>query len=72
MTKGAGSKDAALAMAYKLLDAAQDRWRMLNGAEEAWYHPATTTAARLPAPRASAACPPATPNQSASLRYPPV
>ena len=33
VTKGAGSKDAALAMAYKLLDAAQDRWRMLNGAE---------------------------------------
>src|SRR3954463_6403094 len=33
VTKGAGSKKAALAMAYKLLDAAQDRWRMLNGAE---------------------------------------
>jgi putative transposase len=33
VTKGAGSKDAALAMAYKLLDAAQDRWRPLNGAE---------------------------------------
>ncbi len=33
VTKGAGSKDAALAMAYKLLDAAQDRWRMINGAE---------------------------------------
>jgi transposase-like protein len=33
VTKGAGSKDAALAMAYKLLDAAQDRWRMFNGAE---------------------------------------
>jgi hypothetical protein len=29
----AGSKDAALAIAYKLLDAAQDRWRMFNGAE---------------------------------------
>jgi putative transposase len=33
VTKGAGSKDAALAMAYKLLDAAQDRWRAFNGAE---------------------------------------
>jgi len=33
VTKGAGSKEAALAMAYKLLDAAQDRWRMINGAE---------------------------------------
>jgi hypothetical protein len=32
-TKGAGSKDAAFAMPYKLLDAAQDRWRMINGAE---------------------------------------
>ena len=32
VTKGAGSKDAALAMAYKLLDAAQDRWRLFNGA----------------------------------------
>jgi putative transposase len=33
VTKGAGSKAAALAMAYKLLDAAQDRWRTFNGAE---------------------------------------
>jgi putative transposase len=33
VTKGAGSKDAALAMAYKLLDAAQERWRALHGAE---------------------------------------
>ncbi len=33
VTKGAGSKAAALAMAYKLLDSAQDRWRRLNGAE---------------------------------------
>ena len=31
VTKGAGSKDAALAMAYKLLDSAQDRWRLFNG-----------------------------------------
>ena len=34
VTKGAGSKDAALAMAYKLLDAAQGRWRIFNGAEQ--------------------------------------
>jgi putative transposase len=33
VTKGAGSKAAALAMAYKLLDAAQDRWRSFNGHE---------------------------------------
>ncbi len=33
VTKGAGSKSAALAMADKLLDAAQDRWRICNGAE---------------------------------------
>jgi putative transposase len=33
VTKGAGSKAAALAMAYKLLDSAQDRWRRFNGHE---------------------------------------
>ncbi len=33
VTKGAGSKQAALAMAYKLLDAAQQRWRRFNGHE---------------------------------------
>ncbi len=33
VTKGAGSKAAALAMAYKLLDSAQDRWRAFNGAD---------------------------------------
>lgn len=33
VTKGAGSKMAALAMAYKLLDAAQQRWRKFNGHE---------------------------------------
>ena len=33
VTKGAGSKKAALAMAFKLLDAAQERWRRLNGHE---------------------------------------
>ena len=31
MTKGPGSKQAGLAMAFKLLEAAQDRWRSLNG-----------------------------------------
>lgn len=30
VTKGAGSKKAALSMAYKLLDAAQERWRRFN------------------------------------------
>ena len=30
MTKGAGSREAGLAMAFKLLDAAQDRWRRVN------------------------------------------
>jgi len=33
VTKGAGSKKAALAMAYKLLTAAQERWRRFNGHE---------------------------------------
>src|SRR5436190_9733282 len=31
VTKGAGSKAAALAMAYKLLESAQERWRRFNG-----------------------------------------
>lgn len=30
VTRGAGSRQAALAMAYKLLDAAQHRWRRIN------------------------------------------
>jgi putative transposase len=30
VTKGAGSREAGLAMAYKLLDAAQDRWRRVS------------------------------------------
>jgi transposase-like protein len=33
VTKGAGSKKAALTMAYKLLIAAQQRWRRFNGHE---------------------------------------
>jgi putative transposase len=33
VTRGAGSRRAALAMAYKLLDAAQARWRRINGHE---------------------------------------
>lgn len=31
VTKGAGNRQAALAMAYKLIDAAQDRWRRISG-----------------------------------------
>ena len=31
ITKGHGSKAAALAMAFKLIEAAQDRWRAVNG-----------------------------------------
>ena len=31
VTKGPGSKAAGLAMALKLLEAAQDRWRAVNG-----------------------------------------
>ena len=31
VTKGAGSRRAALAMAYKLVDAAQARWRRIDG-----------------------------------------
>ena len=33
VTRGAGSRKAALAMTYKLLDAAQERWRRIGGAE---------------------------------------
>ena len=33
VTKGAGSKDAPRAIAHKLLDGAQDRWRRFNGHE---------------------------------------
>ena len=33
VTKGAGSKAAALAMAYMLLITAQERWRRFNGHE---------------------------------------
>jgi putative transposase len=32
-TKGPGCRDAGVAMAYKLLDAAQTRWRRINGPE---------------------------------------
>jgi putative transposase len=31
VTKGPGSKAAGLAMAYKLIEAAQTRWRAVNG-----------------------------------------
>ena len=31
MTKGPGSKDAGLAMVFKLLEAAEQRWRAVNG-----------------------------------------
>ena len=31
ITKGPGSKDAGLAMVFKLLEAAQGRWRAVNG-----------------------------------------
>ena len=31
ITKAPGSKDAGLAMAFKLLEAAQARWRAVNG-----------------------------------------
>ncbi len=33
MTKGAGSRRRGLVMAYKLLDAAEDRWRKVNSPE---------------------------------------
>jgi putative transposase len=31
VTKGPGSRAAGLAMVYKLIEAAQDRWRAING-----------------------------------------
>ena len=33
VTKGPGSQSKGLAMAYKLLDMAEERWRRLNGAD---------------------------------------
>ena len=33
MTKGPGSRNKGLTMAFKLLEMAQKRWRRLNGAE---------------------------------------
>ena len=36
VTKGAGSRAAGLAMAFKLIDAAQDRWRKVALRVEAW------------------------------------
>jgi len=33
VTKGAGSRRRGLVMAYKLLDAAEDRWRKVNSPE---------------------------------------
>jgi len=32
VTKGPGSRAAGLAMAFKLIESAQDRWRAVNGA----------------------------------------
>ena len=31
VTKGPGSRAAGLAMAFKLIESAQDRWRAVNG-----------------------------------------
>ena len=31
ITKGAGSRTAGLAMAFKLIEAASERWRSVNG-----------------------------------------
>ncbi len=31
VTKGPGSRAAGLAMAFKLIEAAEDRWRAVNG-----------------------------------------
>jgi transposase-like protein len=40
VTKDPGSKAAGLAMAFKLLEAAQDRWRAVNGPTwSRWYGP---------------------------------
>ena len=42
-TKGAGSRSAGLAMAYKLLDAAQVRWRCVNAPHQVALVRAETT-----------------------------
>ena len=42
VTKGAGTRNRGLVMAYKLLDAAQDRWRRINSPELVpWSEPAS-------------------------------
>jgi putative transposase len=43
VTKGAGSREAGMAMAFKLLDAAQARWRRINGHELVPLVPAGAT-----------------------------
>jgi len=36
VTKGPGSKDAGLAMVFKLLQAAEGHWRAVNGPHPPW------------------------------------
>ena len=43
VTKGAGSKKAALAMVYKLLDAASERWRRYQNGHELVPSPAASS-----------------------------
>ena len=53
VTKGPGSRAAGLAMAYKLLDAAQQRWRAVNGPHLVALVRAGATFRKGPARRAS-------------------
>ena len=47
VTNGPGSKAAGLAMAFKLLEAAQDRWRAVNGPTwSRWCVPAPASTRR--------------------------
>ena len=65
VTKGAGSKKAALAMAYKLLDAAQTRWRRFNG------HELIATSSPAPSSKTASASPTKTTTTTTSTRRSP-
>jgi hypothetical protein len=65
VTKGAGSKKDALAMAYKLFDAAQARWRRFNG------HELTPTFSPAPSSRTASASSTRTTTTTASPRRSP-
>jgi hypothetical protein len=76
VTKGPGSRAAGLAMAYKLIQSAHDRWRGVNGVQlvarvgaEASFRKRVLVAPTSNAPTTSA--PELSPRDVGSLRPPP-